>query len=187
MFKTSYTNSIKKKAVQEVVFRDAMKRKFRKVVGLAGPNITDYLSFLKGKGIKEAEIYEKDCRQLVNQFIDFSPIISTSVQFGDIISADSTDKKTLYDLDFCCTIKNAKQHIRKFKSNAIITLAIRGVGLKSTVKQFCKLVSKEKPKVEWNKTSTTMYKVHTISFSDQSYTCYQYRDTSCMLTIKPNF
>jgi hypothetical protein len=185
--KTDYSKSYKKKVVQQIVFSDMKQRGLSRLVGLAGPNITDYLSFAKQMGIKQAEVYERDYVNLIYQMHDFKPPIKTTVKYQDVYAAD-VYQDVLYDLDFCCTIKNAEDHIKKFKSNAIITLALRGIGLKPTIKRFCKIVSKLKPEIKLNVAVTNSYKQHIINFAnEQSYTLFEYRDTSPMLTIKPNF
>lgn len=187
MRKTDYSKSYKKKIVQQIVFSDMKQRGMSRLIGLAGPNITDYLSFAKSMGIKQAEVYERDYVNLIYQMQDFKPPIATTVKYQDIYTADLY-QDVLYDLDFCCTIKNAEYHIKKFKNNAIITLSLRGVGLKPTVKRFCKLVSKLKPTITFDVKVTDAYKQHTVFFDKlQSYTLFEYRDTSPMLTIKPNF
>jgi len=187
MRKTDYSKSYKKKVVQQMVFSDMKQRGLNRLIGLAGPNITDYLSFAKSMGIKQAEVYERDYVNLIYQMQDFKPPISTTVKYQDIYTAD-VYQNVLYDLDFCCTIKYAEPHIKKFKNNAIITLALRGVGFKETLKKFCKIVSKLKPVITLNVNVTDAYKQHVVYFDDnQSYTLFEYRDTSPMLTIKPNF
>jgi len=188
MRKTDYSRSYKKKFVQKIVFSDLKQQGMSKLVGLAGPNITDYLSFVKDMGIKQAEVYENDYVNMLYQMQNFKPPIKTTVKYQDIYTADLY-QDVLYDLDFCCTIKNAEHHIKKFKDNvSVITLALRGVGLKQTIKRFCKAVSKLKPEITLNVNVTDAYKEHRIYFDrNQSYTLFEYRDTTSMLTIKPNF
>jgi hypothetical protein len=186
MRKLDYTKAYRKKLVQQIVFDDFKTRGLSKIVGLAGPNITDYLSFAKSKGIKQAEIYEKDYVNLLHQMSDFRPPIKTTVLYQDILHAD-VQQNVLYDLDFTCTIKNAEQHIKKFKNNAIITLALRKIGLIPTLKKFCKIVSKLKPEIKLNIEVNPNYKVHLLKFEEESYTVYQYHDTTPMVLIKPNF
>jgi len=47
MVKTTYESSFHKKVVQNIVFKDFKMRKFKKLIGLAGPNISSYLLFIK--------------------------------------------------------------------------------------------------------------------------------------------
>ena len=186
MRKTNYSNSYRKKIVQQIVFDNFKQRGMTKLVGLAGPNITDYLSFVKSKGIKQAEVYERDYVNLIYQMQDFKPPIKTVVKYQDIYAAD-LHQDVIYDLDFCCTIKNAEEHIKKFKNNAIITLALRGVGLMPTLKRFCKLVSDYKPEISLNIFENNNYKMHMLHLVNKTYMVYQYRDTAPMIVIKPNF
>jgi len=182
--KLDYSQSYKKKQVQKVVFSEAKQLGIKKLIGLAGPNITDYLSFVKSKGFKQAEVYEIDFTSMLYQMRDFQPPIQTKVLYQDIYHAP-VYQDVIYDLDFCCTIKYASPHIKKFRDNkSIITLALRGVGLKETIKSFCKLVSKLKPDIKLNVLVNDNYKKHIIIFNeDVIYTLYEYRDTTQMLTI----
>jgi|APGre2960657404_1045060.scaffolds.fasta_scaffold15817_5 hypothetical protein len=186
MNKLDYSKAYRKKLVQNVVFDDFKERGITKLIGLAGPNITDYISFVKSKGIKQAEVYERDYVNLIYQMADFKPSIKTTVKYQDILQANVNDN-VIYDLDFTCTIKNAEKHIRKFKNNAIITLALRKIGLMPTLKKFCKIVSHLKPEIKLNLEITPNYKVHLLDFGEKSYTVYQYFDTTPMCLIKPNF
>jgi hypothetical protein len=184
--KIDYSKSYKKKIVQQIVFDDFKERGFTQLIGLAGPNITNYLSFVKSKGIKEAEVYERDYVNLIYQMQDFKPPIKTTVKYQDIIHADLKEN-VIYDLDFCCTITNAKEHIKKFKKNTIFTLALRGIGLMPTLKKFSKLVSKLKFDIHLCVHQTNNFKVHLLYSKKESYTIYHYCDTSPMIMIKPNF
>lgn len=184
--KTDYSKSYKKKLVQQIVFDDFKQKGMNKLVGLAGPNITDYLSFVKSKGIKQAEVYERDYLNLIMQMQDFKPPIKTTVKYQDVLHAD-VQENVIYDLDFCCTINGAEPHIKKFKKNAIFTLALRGVGLMPTLQRFCKLVSELKSNIQLNVHQTKNFKMHILYFGKTSYTVYHYCDTSPMIVIKPNF
>jgi predicted transcriptional regulator len=184
--KIDYSKSYKKKIVQQIVFDSFKERGFTQLIGLAGPNITDYLSFVKSKGIKQAEVYERDYINLIYQMQDFKPPIKTTVKYQDILHADIKEN-VIYDLDFCCTITNAEEHIKKFKKNAIFTLALRGIGLVPTLERFCELVSKIKSNIHLNVHQTPNFKMHLLYFEKTSYTVYHYCDTSAMIVIKPNF
>ena len=185
MRKTDYTKSHNKKLVQEIVFNHIKKKGINNLVGLAGPNISDYLSFVKSKGVKRAEIYERDPVNLLYQMRDFNPSIKTTVLYQDIYAA-GLYQNTVYDLDFTCCINEAAPHIRKFKENSIITISIRPIGFENTIQKFCSLISRLTPKVLLNKVVTEFYKLHTIEWEDQSYSLYEYRDTTPMLTIIKN-
>lgn len=171
--------------MQNIVFNQIKNKSINKLVGLAGPNISDYLSFVKSKGIKRAEIYERDAVNLLYQMRDFSPSIKTTVLYQDIYAADLY-QNTVYDLDFTCCINEAAPHILKFKENSIITISIRPIGFENTIKKFCSLISKMTPKVYLNKIVNKFYKLHTIEWDNESYSLYEYRDTTPMLTIIKN-
>ena len=86
MRKLDYTKAYRKKIIQDLVFDDFKSRGLSKIIGLAGPNITDYLTFAKSKGIKQAEIYEKDSINLLYQIADFRPPIKTKVLYQDKVN-----------------------------------------------------------------------------------------------------
>jgi hypothetical protein len=184
--KLDYSKSYRKKLVQQIVFDDFKERGMSRLIGLAGPNITDYLSFAKSKGIKQAEIYERDYVNLIMQMQDFRPPIKTTVKYQDILNAD-VQEGVIYDLDFCCTVYGAEEHVKKFKKNAIFTFALRGVGLMPTLQKFCNLVSELKSDIQLNVNQTPNFKMHILHFKKLSYSVYHYCDTSPMVVIKPNF
>jgi len=186
--KTDYSSAVRKKLVQSEVYRDIRKMGYNRVIGLAGPNITTYLQTMKERGIHSAEVYEFNRGQLLLQMKGFNPVIPTRVCFDDILEADAQQKKTLYDLDFCCSIRKAKEHIKKFGKSAIITLALRPDSLMTTLKQFCKLIDKSAhPVIELDqaKMKDKGYKLHKLKINRSKYECYQYFDTFPMVTIKP--
>jgi len=189
MIKTDYTHSPKKRVVQSLVFKQAIKGK-NKLIGLAGPNINNYLKFIKQMGIQVVDIYESHPMQLLLQMLDYKASfnVKTRVQNTDIYNAPANEKDTLYDLDFDCSILLVKKHIKKFIENSIITLAIRPVGVQKTLSIFSKLVSREKPHIELNVQNTKDYTLHKVVFPSKTYLCYQYRDKSNMITItRQNF
>lgn len=186
--KTDYSNAVRKHLVQSEIYKDIKKQGYNRVIGLAGPNISMYLQAMKERGIHSAEVYEFNRGQLLRQIEDFNPVIRTRVCFDDILNAEAGHKKTLYDLDFCCSIRKAKEHIRKFGKSSIITLALRPDSLKSTLKQFCKLIDKTATPViiyDTEKMKTKGYKLHIVKLNRLKYQCYQYFDTFPMVTIKP--
>ena len=184
--KRDYSKAYKKKIVQRIVFDEFKKRKMDRLVGLAGPNISDYLSFVKSKGIKRAEIYERDYLHLIFQMQNFRAPIKTTVLYQDVLDAE-IHPNTIYDLDFCCTIKSVAPHIKKFRSNAIVTLALRGIGLMYTLRRFSRLITKEKPEFQLNVEVNSDYKMHILHIGGCKYAAYQYFDTTPMLLISPKF
>lgn len=187
--KTDYSLSKNKRAVQEAIFSLYKDRKFNKVVGLAGPNITEYLQMMKNKGITTAEIYENNISQLAIQMGHFKPIISSQVVFGDIIQASANQDFTLYDLDFCCSINTASEHIQKFSDDAsVTTLSIRPVGFIHTILKYAELIDRKgNPSIEFLggvTTSLGKYRTYSLSVGSKKYMCYLYKDSVPMVTIQ---
>jgi len=188
--KQDYSGAVSKKLVQSKIYKDIDKHGFKRVVGLAGPNISDYLKSMKERGIESAEIYEYDRMQLLLQLQDFQPVIKTKVCFDDIIKARANKKQTLYDLDLCCSIRKAKAYIKKFGKSCIVTLALRPDSLKTTLTKFCELIDNTvSPTIRYDEEPTKKkgYKLHTLEINGSMYECYQYKDTHNMVTIKPIF
>lgn len=184
--KTDYTQCTKKRIVQKLVYEKVLEdRKINKLVGLAGPNINNYLKFITIMGFKMANIYEINPMQMLLQVLDYksSMNIKARIQLKDVYYAEENKEDTLYDLDFDCSILSVKRHIQKFIDNSIITLSLRPVGLEKTISIFIKLIGKEKPTLEWNHVINKDYKVHKISYLTKTYYCYQYKDKSNMVTI----
>lgn len=186
--KNDYSLSFNKRAVQSLVFRSFKDQKIKKLVGLGGPNIRNYLLFLKSQGIRHAEIYEHDISKMAIQLTNYRPVIESQIRYQDIFHAEANRPDTLYDLDFCCTIRSAANHVHKFTNNVIITLSIRPVGLNKTIKEFAKLVDRtSNPEFYLVDTITNKFgkfKLYKLTTSKHSYNCYVYKDTTPMLTIK---
>ena len=56
--KTTYKDSTIKKQVREFLFSFFIDRQLDKIVGLGGPDITDYIKFCESKGYVDFEIFE---------------------------------------------------------------------------------------------------------------------------------
>lgn len=181
--KTSYLLSINKRIVQREIFSRLEKKKLNKVIGLGGPDLTNYLLLLNKYNVKHAEIYEYDISNLTLQLNTYKPIIDNQVLYGDVLYATPDKSDTFYDLDFCCSIINARNHIKKFKNNVCYTLSIRPVGLEKTIKEFSKLIDgTRKPTLTLIKQEKE-YKSYSLKTDSKKYLCYIYRDSVPMLTI----
>ncbi len=123
----------RKKEVRDFLFSFFMDMELNKIVGLAGPNIQDYVEFCKSKGFSEFEIYEKDGLVAMHQLIQVKDKVQLNLK--DIISADANEENTLYDLDYCGTVRHLKEHIAKFRERFIMTFACR-VSMKETLDTF---------------------------------------------------
>jgi hypothetical protein len=178
---TTYTQSLIKKAerTQKAAVRDFLFSFFahlqlNKIVGLAGPNIQDYISFLKSKGFTEFEIYEMDKLTAIHQLTNLNERIT--LKLGDIINASADELNTLYDLDYCVTVRHMHEHIAKFKNNFIMTFA-RRVPFEETIGTF---FSVRDEKVVKSYIYDAPIK-HTIYESDKGkYVYIPYKDTSPM-------
>lgn len=132
--KLTYKDAYNKKAVREFLLD---RFQFQNIVGLAGPDIDDYLGWCKSKGFKAFEIYENDGSVLLNQLAKLESHSNVNLVFGDILEAKEDDSDTLYDLDFCASVKYLDEHIKKFKKNFIMTFSTR-IGVQKTIDMFFK-------------------------------------------------
>lgn len=181
--KTSYLESTNKRIVQKEIFSKLEKKKLSKVIGLGGPNITNYLLLLNSYKVEQAEIYEYDISKLALQLRNYKPVIDSNVTFGDVLYAESDKNNTFYDLDFCCSIDSASEHIKKFKKNVCYTLSIRPVGFEETIKKFARLIDGTKQPVIKLIEKKEGYKHYSLKTNTKKFKCYVYRDTVSMVTI----
>jgi hypothetical protein len=128
MLKYTYLNATQKQKVRDFLLA---KFKFEHVVGLAGPDINQYIDRLAAEGCKQFEIYENDSHTLMSQVYNLKTPVH--MVYGDILDADADRDDTLYDLDFCKTVVNLKPHIRKFNKNFMMTFSMRVKGGADTI------------------------------------------------------
>jgi hypothetical protein len=164
----------RKKEVRDFLFSFYTDMQLNKIVGLAGPHIQDYINFCKSKGYTEFEIYEKDGLTAMHQLIQLKD--SVQLKLKDILEANPNEPGTLYDLDYCVTVRHMKEHIAKFKNNFIMTFA-RRVPLTETIGTFFTVRDEHviKTYVYDNPINHTMY--HT---NKGKYIYAPYKDTSPM-------
>ena len=122
-----------KKEVRDFLFSLFRDMHLRKIVGLAGPNIQDYIDYCKSKGFTEFEIYEKDGLVAMHQLIHLRDKVQLNLK--DILHADANQPNTFFDFDFCGTVRYLKEHIAKFNGPFIMTFCSR-VPLKETIGTF---------------------------------------------------
>ena len=132
--KSTYKDAYNKKAVREFLLD---RFQVQNIVGLAGPDIDDYVTWCKNKGFKSFEIYENDSNVLLHQLTKLEPNSNVEIVFGDIVQAKENNPDTLYDLDFCASVKYLEEHIRKFRRNFIMTFSTR-IGVQKTIDMFFK-------------------------------------------------
>lgn len=134
MGKITYKDAKEKKKVRDFLFSLFAPKKLKKVIGLGGPDINEYLSYLESRGYKDVTIYENSIPVMIEQIKYIRTRNKVEIRYGDIYSAGEFDD-TLYDLDYCCTIKFMKEHLKKFKNNFIMTFSLR-FGESETVSKF---------------------------------------------------
>jgi len=178
---TTYTQSLlktaertQKAAVREFLFSFFQHAQLNKIVGLAGPNIQDYLNFLKSKGFNEFEIYEMDKITAIHQLTHLNGRVA--LKLGDILNANPNEPNVLYDLDYCVTVRHMKEHIARFKNNFIMTFA-RRVPLTETIGTFFTVRDEKvvKTYVYDNPVNHTVYET-----DKGKYIYAPYKDTSPM-------
>ena len=170
--KTSYKNSVNKKRIREFLIS---RFYFENVIGLAGPNISEYINFLQSKGCKHFEIYENNPEMVVRQLSTIGPMKSdVSLIYDDILIAEPNKPKTLYDLDFCVTVRHMEKYIAKFRDSFIMTFSLRGITVKETIKFFLNTRNEEL-------ISEELFATHSVFTTNQSkYLFTRYHDTSTM-------
>ena len=174
MTKASYKEAKNKKATREFVFSHY---KQPKIVGLAGPDINEYLAYLESKGCKEFEIYENNSQVALQQLSKIRSKSKIALICGDILKANPEKENVLFDLDFCASVRFLKEHIAKFKSNFIMTFSTR-IGLKETIDTFFK-ARREKVLDSVDYQSPMPHTIYTTKQGNK-YLFIKYWDTSAM-------
>lgn len=178
MTKVSYAQAENKKKIREFLF--SFFKQQTSIVGLAGPDINDYLEWCKKKGYTNIEVWEDNPKVMMKQLSEIKTEFPVTYKFGDILSALHSDK-VVYDLDFCSTILTLYNHVKKFKQEKfIMTFCTRAVGNEETIRKFFK-ERKEKVTNRIEKFEP----VHHYSIQTQfgKYIVAPYFDTTPMLCI----
>lgn len=178
---TTYNQSLLKKSertqkmlVREFLFSLFTHLQLNKIIGLAGPNINDYLSFCKSKGFNEFEIYEVDGITAIHQLAQAKDAIT--LKLGNIIDAPADEPNTLYDLDYCVSVRHMHDHIAKFNTNFIMTFSTR-ISLMETLDTFFNVRNERviKSSIKKHPLQHTVYQTN-----KGKYVYIPYRDTSAM-------
>lgn len=172
--KKTYVNSANKHAVREFLIQ---RFQFEQVVGLAGPDINEYLAYLESKGCKQFEIYENNSQVALQQLSKIRSKSKIALICDDILKADPDKKNVLFDLDFCASVRFLQEHIAKFRENFIMTFSTR-IGLKETINTFFK-ARKEKVLDSVDYQSPMPHTIYTTKQGNK-YLFIRYWDTSAM-------
>lgn len=177
MTKVSYIKAANKKAVRKFLFSHYKKSK---IVGLAGPDINEYIAWCKSQGFQIDEIWEKDPTVMMKQLTEIRNGSEFKFCFGDINDTVPNKDKTVYDLDYCGCVSTLYSAVLKFKKNAVMTFALRGVGTDTTIETFFKT---RKEKIQSMVTKQTPLKHISIRTNMGRYIAAPYFDTSPMISI----
>jgi len=171
MTKYTYINAGNKHAVREFLFSYF---RFNSVVGLAGPDINDYVKWCKSKGYNDIEIWENEPSVMLKQLSEVKMPIR--YRFGNIIDA-SFCKNVLFDLDYCVSVRYMKEHLQKFKDNFIMTFSTR-IGVQETVDSFFKFRGEKV--ISWNNIKGPGLRNIVFNTDLGKYLFITYHDTSAM-------
>lgn len=174
--KVSYKNSSNKKELRSKIIP-----KGNKIIGLAGPDFTDYVEFLKEKGYNNIRVWENNPKTLLSQ-ISYMPTINHPVHLnkGDIYEAP-VEKNTIYDLDFCCQMKSIEKHVKKFQnSKYILTVSEMRIKRYSSIPIFFSYLDERVTSHSILEDNSQLF----VTNKQHSYHAWAYSDTSPMLMIK---
>jgi len=171
--KKTYIASSNKHAVREFLIQ---RFQFESIVGLAGPDINEYLTYLESKGCKEFEIYENNSSVALAQLSRIKSKSKIALICGDILKANPNKQNVLFDLDFCASVRFLTEHIAKFKNNFIMTFSTR-IGVQETIDTFFK-ARKERVISSVDESSPMPHTIYTTN--NGNYLFIKYYDTSAM-------
>lgn len=177
MTKTTYKEAKQKKAVRQFMFSHYKKSK---IVGLAGPDINDYLTWCKSNGFEVEEIWEVDPRVMMKQLTDIKEDMMFKYRFGNINDTIPNKDKTVYDLDYCGSIHTLLSAVIKFKRNAVMTFSVRSIGVEKTISTFFK---ERREKIISRVNKTKPVKHISIETNAGKYIVAPYFDTTPMISI----
>lgn len=176
--KTTYENCTNKHIVRKFIFEFYLnKYYYENVIGLPGPDINNYIKFCKERGFINLELYEILSEVLYKQLYTLNiKEGNITLSRADIIQAIPNRGGTLYDLDFCRSIRHMSEYLKKFNENFIMTFSLR-IGIQETINTFFNIKQEKIINTEIiNKPIT-----HTIySTQNNKYLFVKYFDTSAM-------
>lgn len=178
MTKFSYTESKHKKEVRDFLLQQF---EFKNVIGLAGPDINEYINNIRFANCNKIQIYENNSAILFKQLYQLGKQDKNiSINYSNIYNVSPIQENTLYDLDFCATVRTLKDCIKKFKDNFIMTFSLRPAGFKETIETFFK--EREEEVVSFVKNSLPLPHL-VFNTNAGKYIYISYRDGSPMCCI----
>ena len=134
MTKSTYLNCEKKKAVRDFLLQQF---DYSNVIGLAGPDVNEYINNIRFANCNKIKIYENNTNILFKQLVKIDKRDGrVHLNYSNIYNASPVEENTLYDLDYCATIRSLKEHVEKFRNNFIMTFSLRKCGFKETIETF---------------------------------------------------
>jgi hypothetical protein len=181
MTKSSYKEAFRKHTVRDALMSITQPyRPTDKLVGLAGPDIQEYIKWCNKYGYSNIEVYETNFNVMFHQLKTFGTIAPIGFHYTDILQAPY-EENTFYDLDFCGSVRYLDQHINKFKSNFMMTFSTR-LGLSQTVDGFMDARGEKDFVYLTHRGNKFTYNLIDSYYGD-SYLMVRYKDTSPMCII----
>ena len=175
--KGSYAEATQKQRVRSFLFKFLKKRK---LVGLAGPDINEYLDWAISNGLHVSSIWERNYDVFYKQLVELRKDIPVNINLGDVYEA-VLENNTIYDLDFCGNVCTLIKHIKKFSDTpSVMTFSLRPVGFEDSLKLFFKTKGEKViQSVEWLSPIP-----HVLIDTDKAtYIAAKYFDTAPMMSI----
>ena len=178
---TTYRGKTQKYKRLEFIMKQLLSQyAYTQVIGLAGPDVNQYLKRYVNYGINKFEIWENDRSTADKQLKTIK--YPARMRFGDILAANPNRVKTLYDFDFTMSVEKMLDHAAKFKDNFIMTFCIRKIGTKRTIKEFFK-ARDEVVLYKRDKQDDIKYKLINTNIGKYIYTTYRDFDGPPMCCI----
>jgi hypothetical protein len=162
---------------------------YSKIVGLAGPNINEYIEWCISKGFYDITLYENKIKEAIVALTRITPknlkILTGGFHIMDIGKAPK-QPFTVYDMDYCGIITSFKEDVQRMKKCTIMTFSRRDP--KGTDKsedyvarQFFQIRG-EKVIKEWRATHFNQKYIY-YKTKKGKYIYTNYFDTACMCCI----
>lgn len=177
MKKVTYVNASKKREARKFLFSFFNEDS---IIGLAGPDINEYVSWCKDNKITNIELWENNSEVMMEQLIKFNSDMEVTYKFGDILNAEKR-KNCIYDLDYCGTIYTLHEHVKKFKeSKFIMTFCARKIGYEKCIELFFKSRDEKVMQIFYKEEPVTHWAIKT-AFG--KYIVAKYFDTTPMISF----